>query len=40
VKNLTTGRALRAEALPSNIQHILKSGGLVEVTRRKLEARP
>lgn len=38
VKNLTTGRSLMAEALPPNIQHILKSGGLVEVTRRKLEA--
>lgn len=39
VKNLTTGKTLRAEALPPNIQHILKQGGLVEVTRMKLAAR-
>lgn len=29
VKNLTSGKQLKAEALPPNIQHILKSGGLV-----------
>jgi 3-isopropylmalate/(R)-2-methylmalate dehydratase small subunit len=39
VKNLTSGRQLTAEALPPNIQHILKSGGLVEVTKEKLLAR-
>jgi 3-isopropylmalate/(R)-2-methylmalate dehydratase small subunit len=39
VKNLTTGKALQAEALPPNIQHILKSGGLVEVVKAKLAAR-
>lgn len=36
VKNLTTGKTLQAEALPPNIQHILKSGGLVEVVKAKL----
>ncbi len=36
VKNLTTGKSLKAEALPPNIQHILKQGGLVEVTKAKL----
>ncbi len=39
VKNLTTGKTLQAEALPPNIQHILKSGGLVEVVKAKLAAR-
>lgn len=39
VKNLTTGKVLQAEALPPNIQHILKSGGLVEVVKAKLAAR-
>jgi len=38
VKNLTTGKSLKAEALPPNIQHILKQGGLVEVTKAKLAA--
>lgn len=38
VKNLTSGKTLKAEALPANIQHILKSGGLVEVTKAKLAA--
>ena len=36
VRNLTSGMTLKAEALPPNIQHILKSGGLVEVTKEKL----
>jgi 3-isopropylmalate/(R)-2-methylmalate dehydratase small subunit len=36
VKNLTSGKQLKAEALPPNTQHILKSGGLVEVTRKNL----
>ncbi len=39
VKNLTTGKELKAEALPPNIQHILRSGGLVEVVKAKLRAR-
>ena len=39
VKNVTTGKTLKAEALPPNIQHILKQGGLVEVTKAKLAAR-
>jgi 3-isopropylmalate/(R)-2-methylmalate dehydratase small subunit len=39
VKNLTSGKTLKAEALPPNIQHILKSGGLVEVTKEKLAKR-
>jgi 3-isopropylmalate/(R)-2-methylmalate dehydratase small subunit len=39
VKNLTSGKSLTAEALPPNIQHILKQGGLVEVTKAKLAAR-
>src|SRR5882672_6391030 len=39
VKNLTSGKALKAEALPPNIQHILKQGGLVEVTKAKLAAK-
>jgi 3-isopropylmalate/(R)-2-methylmalate dehydratase small subunit len=39
VKNVTTGKALQAEPLPPNIQHILKQGGLVEVTKAKLAAR-
>jgi len=38
VKNLTTGKSLRAEALPLDIQQILKQGGLVEVTKAKLAA--
>jgi len=37
VKNLTTGNTLKAEALPP-IEHILKQGGLVEVTKAKLAA--
>lgn len=36
VKNITAGKSLKAEALPANIQHILMSGGLVEVTKEKL----
>ena len=36
LKKLTSGKTLKAEALPPNIQHILKSGGLVEVTKEKL----
>lgn len=39
VKNVTTGKSLKAEALPPNIQNILKKGGLVEVTKEKLAAR-
>ena len=39
VKNLTSGKTLKAEALPPNIQHILKQGGLVEVTKAKLAAK-
>jgi 3-isopropylmalate/(R)-2-methylmalate dehydratase small subunit len=39
VKDLTSGKNLRAEALPPNIQHILKQGGLVEVTKAKLAGR-
>jgi len=38
-KNLTVGKYLEAEPLPPNIQHILMSGGLVEVTKAKLEKR-
>jgi hypothetical protein len=36
VKNLTSGKTPTAEALRPNIQHTLKSGGLVEVTKEKL----
>ena len=39
VKNVTTGKVLKAEALPPNIQNILKRGGLVEVTKEKLAAK-
>lgn len=38
VKNLTSGKHLKAEAPPPNIQNILKKGGLVEVTKEKLTA--
>ncbi len=39
VKNLATGKALKAEALPPNIQHIRKQAGLVEVAKVKLAAK-
>lgn len=39
VKNLTTGKSLRGEALPQKVPHILKQGGLVEVTKAKLAAK-
>ncbi|SRR6266571_8414504 len=39
VKNLTGGKHIKAEALPPNVQNILKSGGLVGVTREKLASR-
>jgi hypothetical protein len=39
VKNVTSGKSRKAEALPPNIQHILKQGGLVEVTQTTLAAR-
>ncbi len=40
VKNFTTGKSLKAEALPPNIQHILKQGGLVVVTERSWPRAP
>lgn len=38
-KNLTVGKYLKAEPLPPNLQHILMCGGLVEVTKAKLDKR-
>ena len=38
VTKVPGGNSLKAEALPPNIQHILKQGGLVEVTKAKLAA--
>ena len=39
VRDRTTGKTPKTEALPPNIQHILRQGGLVEVTEAKLAAR-